>query len=89
MDVHALHPIRHQAFECKPREVPGAGGDAAEGVFGHTFHRKSGDELRVVPEVVGDAHVFDRRIVRSGQNLEKMKMFGVADHRCPGVLKRS
>ena len=53
MNVHPLHPIRHHAFEGKPREVPGAGGDAAEGVLGHTFHRKSGDELRVVPEVVG------------------------------------
>ena len=89
VDVHALHPICHHAFESKPREVPGAGGDAAEGVFGHTFHRKSGDELRVVPEVVGDAHVFDRRIVRSGQDFEKVKMFGVAGHRVSGVLERS
>ena len=89
MDVHALHPIRHHALESEPREVPGAGGDAAEGVLGHTFHRKSGNELAVVPEVVGDPHVFDRRIVRSGQDFEKVKMFGVADHRCPGVLKRS
>ena len=58
-----MHAIRHQAFECKPREVPGAGGDAAEGVFGHTLHRKSGNELAVVPEVVGDPHVFDGGII--------------------------
>ena len=89
VDVHALHTVRHHALEREPREVPGAGGDAAEGVFGHTFHRKSGDELRVVPEVVGDPHVFDRRIVRSGQDFEKVKMFGVAGHRVSGVLKRS
>ena len=89
VDVHALHPIRHHAFEGEPREVTGAGGDAAEGVLGHTFHRKSGDELRVVPEVVGDAHVFDRRIVRSGQDFEEVKMFGVAGHRVSWVLERS
>ena len=89
VDVHALHAIRHHAFEREPREVPGAGGDAAEGVLGHTFHRKSGDELAVVPEVVGDPHVFDRRIVRSGQDFEKVKMFGDAGHRVSGVLKRS
>ena len=89
VDVHALHPIRHHAFEGEPREVPGAGGDAAEGVLGHTFHRKSGDELAVVPEVVGDAHVFDRRIVRSGQDFEEVKVFGVAGHRVSGVLERS
>ena len=63
MNVHPLHPIRHHVLECEPREVPGAGGDAAEGVFGHTFHRKSGNELRVVPEVVGDPHVFDGGII--------------------------
>ena len=89
MDVHPLHPIRHHALEGKPREVPGAGGDAAEGVLRRTFHRKSGDELRVVPGVVGDAHVFDRRIVRSGQDFEEVKVFGVAGHRVSGVLKRS
>ena len=49
----------------EPREVPGARGDAAQGVSGHTFHRKSGYELRVVPEVVGYTHVFDGRIVGS------------------------
>ena len=89
MDVHALHPICHHALEREPREVTGAGGDAAEGVLRHTFHRKSGDELRVVPEVVGDAHVFDRRIVRSGQDFEEVKVFGVAGHRVSGVLERS
>ena len=89
MNVHPLHPIRHHVLEREPREVPGAGGDAAEGVLGHTFHRKSGDELRVVPEVVGDPHVFDRRIVRSGQDFEKVKMFRVAGHRVSGVLETS
>ena len=63
MDVHALHTVRHHVLEAEPREVRRAGGDAAEGVFGHTFHRKSGDELAVVPEVVGDPHVFDGGIV--------------------------
>ena len=58
MNVHPLHPVRHHVLECEPREVPGAGGDAAEGVFGHTFHRKSGNELRVVEQVVGYSHVF-------------------------------
>ena len=59
MDVHALHPVGLHAFEAEPREVAGAGGDAAEGVFGHTFHRKSGYELAVVPQIVGYPHIFD------------------------------
>ena len=89
VDVHPLHAVGLHVLEAEPGEVPGAGGDAAEGVFGHTFHRKSGDELRVVPEVVGDAHVFDRRIVRSGQDFEKVKVFGVAGHGVSGVLEGS
>ena len=89
VDVHPLHPVSLHVFEAEPREVPGARGDAAQGVFGHTFHRKSGNELRVVPEVVGDAHVFDRRIVRSGQDFEKVKVFGVAGHGVSGVLEGS
>ena len=68
MDVHPLHAVSLHALECEPREVPGAGGDAAEGVFGHTFHRKSGYELAVVPEVVGDPHVFDRRMPKSRES---------------------
>ena len=59
VDVHPLHPVSLHVFEAEPREVPGARGDAAQGVSGHTFHRKSGYELRVVPEVVGYTHVFD------------------------------
>ena len=65
MDVHPLHAVSLHVLECEPREVPGAGGDATQGVFWHTFHRKSGNELAVVPEVVGDPHVFffDGRII--------------------------
>ena len=69
VDVHPLHPVSLHVFEAEPREVPGAGGDATQGVLRHTFHRKSGNELRVVPKVVGNAHVFDAGIVGSGQNL--------------------
>ena len=69
VDVHPLHPVSLHVFEAEPREVFGAGGDATQGVLRHTFHRKSGNELRVVPKVVGNAHVFDAGIVGSGQNL--------------------
>ena len=69
VDVHALHPVGLHVFEAKPREVPGARGDAAQGVLRYTFHRKSGNELGVVPQIVCYSHVFDGRIVGSGQNL--------------------
>ena len=45
--------------------------------------------MNFVPEVVGDAHVFDRRIVRSGQDFEEVKVFGVAGHGVSGVLEGS
>ena len=56
---HALYPVSLHVFECEPREVAGAGGDAAEGVLGHTFHRKSGYELHIVLQIVGYPHIFD------------------------------
>ena len=59
VDVHPPHPVSLHVLEAEPREVPGARGDAAQGVLGHTFHRKSGNELHIVPQVVGYPHIFD------------------------------
>ena len=87
MDVDALDPIRLHVFEREPREVAGARADAAQGVFRYTSHGESANELRVVPKIVGDSHVFDARVVGSGQNFEEAKVLRIAGHRVPGVLE--
>ena len=60
-----------------------------KGCIGYTLHRESANELRVVPKIVGDSHVFDARVVGSGQNLEEVEVLRIAGHRVPGVLKRA
>ena len=89
MDVDALDPVRLHVLEAEPREVAGARADAAQGLLGYTLHRESANELRVVPRIVGDSHVFDARVVGSGQNLEEVEVLRIAGHRVPGVLKRA
>ena len=89
MDVDALDPVRLHVLEAEPREVAGARADAAQGVLGYTLHRESANELRVVPKIVGDSHVFDARVVGSGQNHEEVEVLRVAGHRVARVLERA
>ena len=58
-------------------------------MFRHPFHREGANELRIVPQVVGDSHIFDGRIVSSGQNFEEVEVLRIAGHRVARVLERA
>ena len=89
MDVEPLHAVRHHIFEAKTGEVPGAGGNAAEGCFGTHSTGKAAMNSLLFQRLSAMRMFLTEESYTPDKYFEKVKMFRIAGHRVSRVLETS